>query len=145
MSCGWRVQCDCLTASRWVPTLRQTSPMNDDDAYSAALSELDSIANAAMTQSEREMRAVSTVREVSVPDVCAALGREDLPWNVKKASAAGVTVVEWQKALEVAGLERCDSLGELLRVIHRAASAAAMIRAGYRAERGEGGALRWTR
>lgn len=121
--------------------------MADNDTYTATLTELDSIANAAMTEGQREMRATPVLDRSGV-DVAAlreALASEDLPWNVKKASVYGVSVTDWLEALDVAGLSECDSLGGLLGVIHRAESAAAMLRAGYRPTRGENGARGWTR
>ena len=91
------------------------------------------------------MRAAPLVAGVDVAALCEALTSEKLGWNQRKASAFGVPGADWQKALNVAGLNECDSLGELLGVIHRAESAAAMLRAGYKPERSESGALRWTR
>jgi hypothetical protein len=119
----------------------------DDDTYTVALAELDGIANAAMTHSQREMRAQPVLAQngLSSSDICSALAGESLSWNRRKAAAYGVSVEDWLRALDVAGLENCDSLGELLGIIHRAESAAAMLRAGYKPMRGSGGALSWTR
>jgi hypothetical protein len=119
----------------------------DDDRYSAPLAELDSIANAAMTESEREMRArpVLTQAGLSIPDICSALASANLSWNNGKASALKVSPEDWLRALDVAGLKDCDSLGALLDIIHRAESAATMLRAGYKPERGADGRLSWTR
>ncbi len=121
--------------------------MVDNDMYTATLIELDSIANAAMTGAEREMRAAPVLDRsgVDVSSLREALASEGLEWNVKKASVYGVSVGDWLEALNVAGLRECDSLGELLGVIHRAESAAAMLRAGYRPTRGAGGVVGWTR
>lgn len=121
--------------------------MADKETYTTTLIELDGIANSAMTEEQREMRAAPVLDRngVDASGVCEALLAEDLPWNAKKASAFGVPVGSWLEALNVAGLAECDSLGELLRVIHRAESAAAMLRAGYRPTRGAGGRLSWTR
>lgn len=121
--------------------------MVDDDTYSAALAELDGIANAAMTQSEREMRASPVLKysSVAVSDVCAAMAGADLGWNRRKASAYGVSPAHWQQALAVAGLPGCDSLGGLLQVIHRAEAIAAMFRAGYRPQTDDSGHVSWAR
>ena len=121
--------------------------MVDKGSYTTALIELDSIANAAMTGPQREMRAAPVLTEsgIDVAELCTALGTSDLPWNAKKASVYGVSVDAWLEALNVAGLSECKSLGDLLGVIHRAESAAAMLRAGYRPTRSAGGALSWTR
>jgi hypothetical protein len=129
------------------PTVIRDYPLVNDDTYTVALAELDGIANAAMTQSQREMRAKPVLAQtgLSSSDICSALAGERLGWNRRKASAYGVSVEDWLRALDVAGLNNCDSLGTLLGVIHRAESAAAMLRAGYRPMRGSGGALSWTR
>ena len=121
--------------------------MADDDIYSRTLAELDSIANAAMTAYEREMRARPVLSQagLSAADVCSALGGAKLRWNERKASGFGVSPEQWLLALSVAGIGECDSLGKLLGVIHRAESAAAMLRAGYKAERDAAGHLTWSR
>jgi hypothetical protein len=118
----------------------------DDDTFTEVLAELDGIANAAMTQSQREMRAQPVVAQngLSISDVCSALAGESLGWNRRKASAFGVSVEDWLRALDVAGLEHCDSLGALLGIIHRAESAAAMLRAGYKPARDDAGRLSWS-
>lgn len=120
--------------------------MVNGDTYSTALTELDGIANAAMTQSEREMRANAVLQYsgVAVSDVCAAMAGADLGWNSRKASAYGVSVEDWLRALDVAGLQSCDSPGTLLGVIHRAESAAAMLRTGYKPSRDDAGRLSWS-
>ncbi len=119
--------------------------MVDDDTYTVALVELDSIANAAMTLTEREMRARPVLAQagLSMPEICSALTDESLGWNRRKAAAYGVSVEDWLRALDVAGLEDCDDLGTLLGVIHRAESAAAMLRAGYKPARDDAGRLSW--
>jgi hypothetical protein len=119
----------------------------NDDAYSRTLAELDSIANAAMTESEREMRArpVLTQAGLSIPGLCSALASAALSWNSSKASALGVSPEDWLLALDVSGIGDCDSLVALLTVIHRAESAAAMLRAGYKPERDAAGHLSWAR
>jgi len=118
----------------------------DDDTYTAVLAELDGIANAAMTQSQREMRAQPVLAQngLSSSDLCSALAGEGLGWNHRKAAAYGVSVEDWLRALDAAGLENCDSLGTLLGVIHRAESAAAMLRAGYKPARDDAGHLSWS-
>ena len=100
-----------------------------------------------MTGAEREKRAAPVLAGacLDATAVAAALASEELPWNQKKASAFGVSAADWQLALDVAGLAECDSLGTLLGVIHRAESAAAMLRAGYKPTRGAGGELSWSR
>ena len=121
--------------------------MADDERYTATLTELDSIANAAMTEAEREKRAAPVLDKsrTHVNGLCTALTLDDLDWNVKKASASGINLAHWQEALDVAGLAECGSLGELLRVIHRAEAAATMLRAGYKPERDVGGTVGWRR
>jgi hypothetical protein len=118
----------------------------NDDAYSNTLAELDSIANAAMTESEREMRArpVLTQAGLSISDLRSALASAALSWNSGKASAFGVSPEGWLLALDVSGIGECDSLGTLLAVIHRAESAAAMLQAGYKPNRDGVGHLSWT-
>jgi hypothetical protein len=118
----------------------------DDDTYTVVLAELDSVANAAMTLSEREMRATPVLTQAGlvISDICSALASESLGWNRRKASAYGVSVDDWLRALDLAGLESCDSLGTLLGVIHRAESAAAMLRAGYKPARDDAGRLSWS-
>jgi hypothetical protein len=118
----------------------------DDDTYTVALAELDGIANAAMTLSEREMRARPVLGQTGfgISEICSALADESLGWNRRKAAAFGVSVEDWLRALDVAGLKTCDSLGALLGVIHRAESAAAMLRAGYKPARDDAGHLSWS-
>ena len=129
-----------------VPSVIRKYPLVDDDTYTVALAELDGIANAAMTESQREVRAqpVLTQTGLSSSEICSALAGESLGWNRRKASAYGVSVGDWLRALDVAGLDNCDSLGTLLGVIHRAQSAAAMLRAGYKPSRDDAGRLSWS-
>lgn len=120
--------------------------MVDDVTISSALAELDSIANAAMTAAEREKRAAPVLSsDLTIADVTAALARVDLEWNQRKAAAFGIPREKWVVALDVSGLGEVTDLGALLEAIHKAESAAAMLRAGYRPERDASGKVNWLR
>lgn len=119
----------------------------DDTTISAALAELDSVANSAMTASQRAARAEPILKaaELTVADIVAASHRKDLPWNVNRAQAFGVSVEAWLLSLETVCDPEPQSLPELLECIRRGESAAAMLRAGYRPGRDASGNVTWTR
>src|SRR3990172_12068818 len=95
--------------------------MANDEALTALLKQLDSIANAPMTAAQREMRAAPLVAagRVTVTDVVTALGRADLRWTLEKAQECGVSVETWLAAVQAVGASPTDSLPELLGPIPR--------------------------
>jgi hypothetical protein len=120
--------------------------MPDDTTIAAALTELDSIANAAMTSEQRVTRAQPIFgAALSLQDVLQALGRGDLSWNKSKAAEYSVSKEQWQQALELGGIAGSPDLSAFLKALHRAESAAAMLRAGYKASKGPTGAIAWIR
>jgi hypothetical protein len=104
-----------------------------EELLSTVLTELASIANAAATAYERDRRARPVLSEngLTLTDVLDALSRSDLKWNEAKASAEEISVDDWLLALRVSGLEEADSVDAVLKALHKAESAARMIRAGY--------------
>ncbi len=121
--------------------------MSDKNAFTRMFEELDSIANAAMTEREREMRAAPVLAGagLSAADLATAAANADLAWNVQKAAELGISVKDWLLALDIAGIRDCTDVSPLLGVIHRAESAAVMVRSGYKPTRDERGALSWSR
>ena len=121
--------------------------MLDNETLGAILTELDGIANAPMTADQRLARAapVLTSRGVAVSDLTAALGRTDLPWNASKASEVVISAEVWQESMRLASVPSSSDLATLLDSLHRAESAAIMLRSGYAASMDEAGNLRWTR
>jgi len=121
--------------------------MADDEALTALLKQLDSIANAPMTAAQREMRTAPLLAaaRVTVTDVVTALGRADLRWTLEKAQECGVSVETWLAAVQAVGASPTDSLTELLDRIHRTESAAEMMKAGYWAALDAAGRLTWNR
>lgn len=121
--------------------------MADDEALTALLKQLDSIANAPLTAAQREMRAAPLLAaaQVAVPDVVTALGRADLRWTLEKAQEHGVSVETWLAAVQAMGASPTDSLIELMDRIHRTESAAEMMKAGYWAAVDAAGRLTWNR
>jgi hypothetical protein len=119
--------------------------MTTPEALHDALVELFSVANSAMTRSQRSQRAapVLTAAGLTVADVIAAIRRTDLPWNLERARVMGVGADAWQQALQVAELDAVQDVGQLLDMLHRAEAAAAMLRAGYRPRRDASGRLSW--
>ena len=120
---------------------------DDAAAISAVITELDGFANAPMTADQRLSRAqqVLSVAGLSLDDLKQALSNHGLPWKQSKAAAFGVTPEQWQEALNVAGVPEVRDVAELLVALHRAESAAAMLRSGYRATRDASGNLAWAR
>jgi len=110
------------------------------------LTELTSIANSAATAHERDQRARPVLANagLSTGDVWSALADEATEWNVGKALEFQVSAEEWQTALQVSGLADVDTVDALLRVLHKAETAARMIKAGYQPEI-DGGRVFWTR
>jgi hypothetical protein len=121
--------------------------MANDEALTALLQQLDSIANAPMTAAQREMRAAPLLAaaKVTVTDAVTALGRADLRWTLEKAQEYGVSVETWLAAVQAVGASPTDSLIELLDRIHRTESAAEMMKAGYWAALDAAGRLTWNR
>lgn len=121
--------------------------MVNSDVLHEALVELFAVANAAMTRQQRVQRASPVLKDagISVAEVVAAVRQPDLPWNLERAKALGVAADAWQQSLDAAGLDAVSDLGELLDVMHRAEAAAAMIRAGYKPDRDQGGRLSWAK
>ena len=121
------------------------SVMTTDTAgFSAMLVQLDRIARAPMTATERELRAKSVLgTSAEVSALAAATADVDLPWNVDKASEHGIAPHIWLRAAEVVGLPGSTSLGELLDRMHRADASAKMLKAGYVAGIDPLGARTW--
>jgi hypothetical protein len=121
--------------------------MGDNETLSLLLTELDSIANAPMTASQREMRAAPLLAEaaVTVDDLTRALARRNLPWNLRKAEECEVPIETWQRAVRIAMQSPGNSLRDLLDRLHQATSIAAMLRSGYCAGRDAYGRLVWSR
>jgi hypothetical protein len=112
---------------------------------SQVLTELTSIANAAATAYERDRRArpVLTENGLTLDEVKTALGDPSLDWNVGKALEFKISGESWQTALRVSGLGEVDSMDGLLKLLHKAASAAELIKAGYEPTM-VAGQLTWT-
>ena len=125
------------------PTYRGS--MADDAKLTLLLAELDSIANAPMTAAQRQTRAAPLLEAagVSVAETVEGLSRDGLPWNGKKAAEYGVSLEKWCEAKQVAKLPAAGSLDELLDRIHRAESAAQMLKAGYQPSVDASGELSW--
>jgi hypothetical protein len=121
--------------------------MTDNLTLSKLLDELDAIANAPMTVSQREVRAASMFAEaaVTLEDVTRAVTRRSLPWNVRKAEEAGVSIELWLRAVRISFESPGNSLRDLLDHIHQAAAIAEMLSAGYQAGRDAYGNLVWSR
>jgi hypothetical protein len=121
--------------------------MSDNDMLSLLLSELDGIANAPMTASQREMRAGPLLAEagITVDVLTRALARRNLSWNIRKAEECGVSIETWQRAVRIVLQSPGRTLRDLLDYIHQATSVAQMLRAGYCAGRDAYGRLVWSR
>ena len=121
--------------------------MADDEVFTALLKQLDSIANAPMTASDREMRAAPLLAaaKLTVAAVVEAMGRADLRWTIEKAQECGVSVEMWLAAVQAVGASPTDSPVELLDRIHRIEAAAEMMKAGYWAAADAAGRLTWNR
>lgn len=114
---------------------------------SAALTELLSVANAPLTAAQRESRAqaVLTAFGVTVADITATCHRTDLPFNVNRARAFGISDEDWQTAMHVSVDHEPETLDELLEALRRAEAAAGMLRSGYRPVKDASGKVNWTR
>jgi hypothetical protein len=121
--------------------------MSNDEAITTLLRVLDAIANAPMTAQERELRARPAMADAGTTPraVLDALQRENLGWNLDKASEFGVSVKTWVRALKAVETDATESVGGLLFLLHRAEAAAAMMRAGYRPATDISGRLTWSR
>jgi hypothetical protein len=121
--------------------------MTDNETLSLLLDELDGIANAPMTASQRERRAGSLLAEaaVTVDDISRALARRNLPWNIRKAEQCDVPIETWQRAIRIALQAPGKSLRDLLDQLHEAAVIAGMLKSGYCAGRDAYGRLVWSR
>jgi hypothetical protein len=121
--------------------------MTDNETLSLLLDELDGIASAPMTASQRETMAAPLLAEsaVTVEDLTRALARRNLPWNLRKAQQCGVPIETWQRAVRIAFQSPGDSLRDLLEHIHQAVMIAEMLSSGYCAGRDAFGRLVWSR
>jgi hypothetical protein len=121
--------------------------MTDNETISVLLEELDGIANAPMTASQREMRAWPLLAEagVTVEELTRVLSRRNLSWNVRKAEACDVPIETWQRAVRIVLQSPGRTLRDFLDYLHQATSVAQMLRAGYCAGRDAYGRLVWTR
>jgi len=117
----------------------------DVQRISELLIELDGIANAPMTAEQRLKRAepLLDAAGLGVLDLVRATTRAGLPWNQRQAQEYGVSADTWLLALRVSDVFTCQSVADLLDRVHRAAAAAAMLRAGYRPQRDTSGRLSW--
>lgn len=120
--------------------------MADDEATSHLLWQLDGIANAPMTASQRERRAqpLLDAAGLSAAEVARATARAELPWNTRKAQEYGVPPETWLRAVSTAELPTSESLADLLARLHRAEAAAGLLKAGYTPSRDPSGRLIWS-
>ena len=121
--------------------------MADDTTLTKVLTELDGIANAPMTASQRLTRAqpALSTASLSAAELANRWTREDLLWNHRKATEHGIPQSQWQEALRLAATASAADLATLLDSLHRAESAANMLKAGYKGTRSASGELAWTR
>ena len=121
--------------------------MPDDDTISAVITELDGFANAPLTADQRISRAeqILSVAGVSLGDLIEALSSDGQRWKRNKAAAFGVTLEQWQQALNLVRIAECSDMTRLLDALHRAEAAAAMLRSGYTANIDSAGNLSWSR
>ena len=121
--------------------------MADNETLSLLLDELDDIANAPLTPSQREMRAAPLLAEaaVTIDDITRALARRNLPWNQRKAEQCEVPIETWQRAVRISLQSPGGSLRDLLDHLHQAVVVAQMLRSGYCAARDAYGRLVWSR
>ena len=126
---------------------RKVSDMANDETLTELLDQLDAIANAPMTGAQREMRASPLLSGAgaTVSEIVAAMSRPDFRWTVDKARECKLSVETWLEAVQAVGASPTDSLTELLDRIHRAESAAEMMKAGYWAAVDAAGRLTWNR
>lgn len=121
--------------------------MAEDNAASELLSQLDAIANAPLTGSQREARAKPLLEAagLTVADLGRDLVRADLAWNARKAKEYGVSPQTWLHAVRAVNLPASETLNDFLYRIHQAEAAVKMLRAGYASAGDESGHLRWSR
>jgi hypothetical protein len=121
--------------------------MAEDTALSELLTQLDAIANAPLTGSQREARARPLLESagVTVADVGRAVGRAELGWNQAKAKEYGVSPQTWLHAVRAVNLSASRTVNDLLYGIHQAEAAVRMLGAGYAPAEDESGQLPWSR
>ena len=121
--------------------------MAEDNALSELLSQLDGIANAPLTGSQREARAkpLLDAAGLTVAELGRSVGRLDLDWNRRKAEEYDVSPQTWLHAVKAVGLPVAETLGDLLYRLHQAEAAVRMLRAGYSPAESEPGQLNWSR
>jgi len=121
--------------------------MAEDTALSELLSQLDAIANARLTGSQREARAKPLLEAagLAVEDVGRALARVELGWNRRKANEYGVSQQTWLHAIRAVNVAASRTVNDLLYGIHQAEAAVRMLGAGYAPSEDKSGHLRWTR
>jgi hypothetical protein len=121
--------------------------MAEDNALSEVLSQLDAIANAPLTGSQREARAkpLLDAAGLTVADVGQALARVELGWNQAKAKEYGVSPQTWLHAVRAVNVAASRTVNDLLYGIHQAEAAVRMLGAGYAPAEDESGQLRWSR
>lgn len=121
--------------------------MAEDNALSEVLSQLDAIANAPLTGSQRELRAKPLLEAagLTVGDLGRAIVRPELGWNRRKAEEYGVSPQTWLHAVRAVNLPASETLNDLLYRVHQAEAAVRMLGAGYAPAEDESGHLRWSR
>jgi hypothetical protein len=121
--------------------------MAENTALSELLSQLDAIANAPLTGSQREARAKPLLEAagLTVADVGQALTRVDLGWHRRKAKEYGVSQQTWLHAIRAVNVAASRTVNDLLYGIHQAEAAVRMLSAGYAPAEDESGHLRWSR
>ncbi|HVP04108.1 MAG TPA: hypothetical protein VMT90_00390 [Dehalococcoidia bacterium] len=121
--------------------------MVDESVITAALVELDGIANAPMTAEQRLTRAkpVLAAPGLTLGDLTDAIVSPALPWNAGKAAEHSLTQEQWQEAITLSGVAGSADLGAFMDLLHRAESAANMLRAGYAGKRSASGEIAWSR
>jgi hypothetical protein len=120
--------------------------MAEDNALSEVLSQLDAIANAPLTGSQREARAKPLFESagLTVADVGQALARAELGWNQAKAKEYGVSPQTWLHAVRAVNVAASRTVNDLLYGIRQAEAAVRMLGAGYAPAEDESGHLRWS-
>jgi hypothetical protein len=121
--------------------------MTDDKAVSELLSQLDAIANAPLTGSQRESRArpLLEAASLSVAILAQRIARVDLPWTVSKAKEYGVSPQTWLHAVRAVNVPGSESLSDLLHRLHQAEVAVRMLGSGYSPAEDDSGRVKWSR
>jgi hypothetical protein len=119
--------------------------MAEDHALVELLSQLDAIANAPLTGSQREARAkpLLDAAGVTVQELGRWLARLDLDWNRRKAEEYDVSPQTWLHAVKAVGLPAAETVGDMLYRLHQAEAAVRMLRAGYTPAQSDEG-LMWS-